>query len=438
MSYAALARRVNDLAGRQGKALRYDYTAVNRWVKKGQVPREPAPGLIAAALSERLARRVTPNDPRNARGRDADRPTLEYPSDPSAAIESVFDLGVADLAGGEVTAAPFISSAFSAPSRDWLVSVLAQMGDDSRSPGRVDWPAPGRGHSREMFAVFQQMDVLHGGGHARLALLEYMRSYVAPLLRSSQTPEVLSALFEAAAEQAYLVGWMAYDDGMHGLAQRYLIQSLRLAQESGNAALGGHVLAGMSDQANLLGYPGEAVQLARAGLAAAGDSSRACRADLLVLLARALASSGESTAARAAVEKASSEFGRIDREAEPEWARFIDPAYLFGEAAISLRAVGQVAEARVFVDLSMADAEQQGRARRASLSSAVLADSLIDDGELDQAAAVASRVADFAAGVNSSRSRATVRSLASRLRPASGNAEVAAFLGHGHELGLLA
>ncbi|MGC5022192.1 hypothetical protein [Micromonospora sp. DT47] len=48
---------------------------------------------------------------------------------------------------------------------------------------------------------------------------------------------------------------MAYDDGEHGLAQRYLIQALRLAQASNSTALGAYVLAGMSDQANLLGHP---------------------------------------------------------------------------------------------------------------------------------------------------------------------------------------
>jgi hypothetical protein len=39
---------------------------------------------------------------------------------------------------------------------------------------------------------------------------------------------------------------MAIDDDRQALAQRYLIQALRLAQESGDTTLGAHVLAGMS------------------------------------------------------------------------------------------------------------------------------------------------------------------------------------------------
>jgi len=39
----------------------------------------------------------------------------------------------------------------------------------------------------------------------------------------------------------------------------HLMQSLRLAQASGDAMLAAHVLAGMSDQACMLGHPHEAL-----------------------------------------------------------------------------------------------------------------------------------------------------------------------------------
>jgi hypothetical protein len=50
---------------------------------------------------------------------------------------------------------------------------------------------------------------------------------------SSMVSAPMGALFQAASEQRYLAGWMAYEATNHGLAERYLIQSLRLAQESG-------------------------------------------------------------------------------------------------------------------------------------------------------------------------------------------------------------
>ncbi len=62
LSWAGLARRINDLGANEGLALRYDYTAVNRWVKRGERPASlcrdcsPAPSLSAwAAGSVRVS-----------------------------------------------------------------------------------------------------------------------------------------------------------------------------------------------------------------------------------------------------------------------------------------------------------------------------------------------------------------------------------------------
>lgn len=61
-SYAGLARRVNDLGGERGLTLQYDYTAVHRWIKRGETPRAPVPTLLAQALSDKLGRRVAPSE----------------------------------------------------------------------------------------------------------------------------------------------------------------------------------------------------------------------------------------------------------------------------------------------------------------------------------------------------------------------------------------
>ncbi len=127
---------------------------------------------------------------------------------------------------------------------------------------------------RNMFGHFQEMDVMQGGGSGRLVLTAYMNEHVYPLLRRTHTAEVRSALCGAAAEQTYLLGWTAFDNGEHGTAQRYLIQALRLAEESGDVPLGAHVLAGMADQATLLGNPARADDWPRPGGTAWGTSSR--------------------------------------------------------------------------------------------------------------------------------------------------------------------
>jgi hypothetical protein len=328
---------------------------------------------------------------------------------------------------------PFVIAALAGPSRDWLLASLD--GDfDANGPRKIGMEQVTG--IREMFRLFQEMDVMRGGGHARGALVEYMNSYVLPLVRRNHDNDsVQQALFEAAAEQAYLVGWMAYDDGQHGLAQRYLIQALRLAEASRNTVLGAHVLAGMSDQANLLGYPHEAHMLARAGERAITiHDSPACLADLQILEARALAAlPGREAEAAQTVARAERTFEQVVPENEPEWARFIDPAYLFGEAAHCFRDIDDPGQISRFASESVAEASRQRRARRGALSEAALVIAGLKTDQVEEAAARGLRVIQLGSSVNSSRCVEAVRDLTNRFRPYSGLHEVQKFLHEAEE-----
>ncbi len=112
----------------------------------------------------------------------------------------------------------------------------------------------------EVTQTFLRLDNLFGGGRSRSTVVRYLHDEVAPLLRSGNyTDAVGRELFAAAAELTRLAGWMAYDLEQHGLAQRYLIQALRLAGQAGDHALGGEILAGMSHQAVYVGQPDDAL-----------------------------------------------------------------------------------------------------------------------------------------------------------------------------------
>jgi hypothetical protein len=270
---------------------------------------------------------------------------------------------------------------------------------------------------------------MHGGGHARHRLSDYVTSVVTPLLRQANSSTGAGrALYEAGAEQLYLLGWMAYDDGQHSLAQRYLVQALRLAQESGSPELGAHVLAGLSDQATLTGHPDQALQLARAGrVGLAGFASHACLADLWALQARAEAAVGDGKAAVASVLNSEREAAAVRLEDEPEWARFIDPAYLNGEYAHAFRDLGRPAESARFARVSADEAAHQHRARRGSLAHATLARSALVDHELEAAAAAATTTVELAVAVRSNRSNQAVLDLRERLGEHQASPRVAEF-----------
>ncbi|MGW2665926.1 hypothetical protein ACWCW7_33665 [Nocardia tengchongensis] len=411
-SRGELARHVHDLALQWGEPqIRPDTSRVRRWVDDGEQPRHPVPAILADLFSSRFGYRVTTYDLGLG-----DSPTIDealiYSPSLKRTIEAVTDVGRADVDRRKfLTAAPFALAAVTEPSRDWLLNTLDQLPEPGRRVQLEDVAAV-----KNMFSHFQQMDIFQGGGSGRLVLAAYMNEHVYPLLRGTHTEETHRALCGAAAEQTYLLGWMAFDNGEHGTAQRYLIQSLRLAEESHDPALGAHVLAGMADQATLLGHPKEGRRLAQAGRQGlARANSPACLADLWTLEARALAALGDKTGTAHAVNAAERAFAGVNPDAEPEWARFIDEAYICGEWANSFRDLGLPGDAEPHARRSIAHARTQNRARRGALSHAALAVAHIQNRDLEAAHAAAVRTLDLSNRVKSSRSVEAVRDVRDRM-----------------------
>ncbi|MDL4818679.1 hypothetical protein [Actinomadura opuntiae] len=109
------------------------------------------------------------------------------------------------------------------------------------------------GRIRETTAAFGRLDDLYGGGHARGAVAAYLAGDVAPLLRGT-TGRARPALFTAAAQLAYLAGWMSADMMRPGLAQRYYIMAVRLADEAGDDLMRSTALRSLAVQAVELGH----------------------------------------------------------------------------------------------------------------------------------------------------------------------------------------
>lgn len=431
MSQGALARKVRAQAKEWGQVhIAPDASSVRRWLQ-GECPRTPVPDIVADVFSAAMGFRVTTYDLGLGDPAAAERGLVYSPSF-TATVEAVADLGRADVDRRRFLAmAPFAATAGTGPSRDWLLGTLDQHASRPDARTRLD----DVDSVRNMFTVFQKMDIFQGGGSGRLALAKYLNSHVFPLLRRTHTEEVRRALCEAAAEQTYLLGWMAYDNGEHGAAQRYLIQSLRLAEESRNPALGAHVLAGMADQATLLGHPEEGRRLAQAGRAGLSKTtSPACLADLWALEARASAKLGDRQAAASCVARSESVFEAVRLEEEPQWAAFIDPAYLHGEHANTFCDLGQADNIGEHAQRSIDYARKQNRARRGALSQAALATSHLERNDLDAAYSAGLRTLALARKVKSSRTIETVQDLRQRMRPFGNHRLVADFNERAREL----
>jgi hypothetical protein len=173
---------------------------------------------------------------------------------------------------------------------------------------------------RAMGDLFQEMDDQYGGGHARSLVAAYLTQHVAPLLCGT-TGRARPGLFIAAAELAYLLGWMAADDLRTGLAQRYYIQAVRLAEEADDRTMRSTALRSLSVQAIELGHAKEGLALAEAAAEGLrrGASARK-RAWITGMRAEALAATGYgSHQARDLLRKAEADLEHADSPPEGEW-----------------------------------------------------------------------------------------------------------------------
>lgn len=189
---------------------------------------------------------------------------LAWPATPEATVKVVAELWRADVERRAVLlSAAWVASAFAEPTREWLLNRQDEViqGRSGRRVGQSDIDA-----LWEMCAAFTNVDRRLGGGYARSTLVHYTNQVVLPLLQGSYSDAIGRALMAATARLCDLCGYMSFDSGRQGLAQRYFIQALRLAQAGGNRALGAHILDDMAMQAHYFGDAAQTLDLASAGL----------------------------------------------------------------------------------------------------------------------------------------------------------------------------
>jgi tetratricopeptide (TPR) repeat protein len=217
---------------------------------------------------------------------------------------------------------------------------------------------------------------------------------------------------------------MSYDSGVHGLAQRYFVQALRLAELSADRLLAGGILDAMSHQATFLGRYRDAANLARA--ARTGTASLGCAtlaAHFYAMEARALARLGDATACDHAMSSAVREFerrGPVDDD--PDWFQYFDDAELAAELGHCHRDLGRAVPATTYAAQSVG--VNGAQVRSDFFATMVLADAYLDQGEPEQACQVATTALEIGEQLTSARCEAYVAEFRERLNRI-GNCQVA-------------
>ncbi|MFB1042947.1 sporulation protein [Streptomyces chrestomyceticus] len=401
-SNKGLAKRVREVAQRHGDRVGTTHVAVQRWLNGSGIQQQTGM-YVAEALSDKLQRRVSPQDlgfpsavhsscPAGAKGYADSLPeTLNALDGLTCQCPENARSGEPQLPDSEMHSAVL----------RWLISrPEGPPGDTSgtRRVGMRDVAA-----IRAAAGFFMQLDFRFGGGHAHKAFRHYFREDVLPLLGACYTAKVGEALFKAASQMSQMLAWSAYDIGSHPLADRYLLSTLRLTQVTGDRMMGSRVLANLSHQANYLGKARRALTLARASVEGgkAGSTPRAM-ALFCAHEARALATVQDRKGAARAMSEAERFFERAGSATDPEWLAYMDEAELNGEFCHCFRDLGHGAEAVRFAERAVALTDPR-YARTLGFCRMVLAQSQLLNGDLEAAVATAGLAVEAGDALQSAR-----------------------------------
>ncbi|MFB8004907.1 hypothetical protein [Nocardia sp. NPDC056000] len=419
-----LARRVIDRGRSRGLELRYDHSSVGRWLA-GEQPQAPIPDLIAEVLTELLGRKITPAmcGLRVSPEATADL-GLEFALNLSDAVDAATALWRSDVEHRRfLQDTSYAVAVYPAASMRWLTLPGPEhpvSNRSSRRVGQTDVDAV-----QTMATAFRDLDNKVGGGKVRLTIVQYLHSSVSPLLRGSFTENIGRQLFGSTAELARLAGWAAYDKEDHGLAQRYLIQALRLARGAGDTSLGAEIMAAMSHQATYVGRPGDAVDLARAAqIATRGTGLAALESECHMVEAHGHAAREDRSACLAALTAAERAFDRADRTHRPDWLVYFDEAYLSAKIAHCFRELGDDRRTAQFAEqaLKMSQGYKRGRAFNLALFASALVPT-----DPREAVTIGHEALTIATDLASRRSLSYLRDLRYRLGPYGSIGEVADF-----------
>ncbi|NGO70140.1 transcriptional regulator [Streptomyces boncukensis] len=412
MSRSGLAARLNRLGGAAGITLRYDHTAVARWLR-GQRPRGRVPEWICEILGERLGRTLTLDDIGMAVPEAAEVPLDAVGSGGGLDrfVERAASLWRADERHDDWPGPSLLTGAAAvAPVWEWESPPgdpdVSHAGRNTVTAADVAMLHTARGHYEHLYRNA-------GGVATRARVVGFLNAEVAPLLRGRYDDRTGRELCRAAGSLAAVGGICAYDADAQGLAQRYFHQALRLGKASGDLLFGGYVIALLVNQALFLGDSRHALACAEAVLRATGpQASPALATDLYAMQATAYARIGDRRSAHSCMRWAETYCDRIRPEEEPEETGYVQPGLLEVRLAEALLLLGEVpAAGRYAREAARAPAHARGRVNRL----ATLTDVELRSGEAERAALTAAAMVGTARGIESQRLRERMRGVRQRL-----------------------
>ncbi|MEU7181032.1 MULTISPECIES: tetratricopeptide repeat protein [Streptomyces] len=404
MSQSQLAISVNRLGTERGTPLKYDVSSVNHWLS-GTIPREVVRPLILEALARKLDRQVTHSE---AGFPVPDPGTSGQPH----IVEGLIELGRQDMdpSRRSILGAGLFSVAVSIPNWPDVVGRLEAI--QTGTVRRIGFAEVGVVES--MTEKVSELDDMFGGRHARPMASAFLVNTVAAYLHADAPDGVRKAMMAAASDLAYLTGYMAVDEGLHGLAQRYYLKALELAGAADDHLTYCTTLRGMSLQAVDLGHNAQALRMANAAAAASPAAGPRMRAFLAGQQAHSYAATGDRHTALRCIREAEVAMDKAESRASAFGS--YDPSSLAYHVSQVQYALGDLRGSVTNLMESSATRHDVYRRTRVRYD-ALLAERQMELGHLEAACATWDRVLNDYPLVQSARADDKVRNMRSLLRP---------------------
>jgi transcriptional regulator with XRE-family HTH domain len=281
---------------------------------------------------------------------------------------------------------------------EWLIAEPPQL-TELRAGRRIDAGTVDRAERRAH--QLRQLDD-HVGGRETYQMVSGELAATAQLVREASYSDCVGQrLLGVVSELCQLAGWVASDAGRRRDAERLYLTGVHAGHAAGDRALAANNLSSLAYQVANTGAAADAVTLARTAVCGAASATPKVRALLQDRLAWAYAKSGDVRLAERAVGQAAAALGQTVGE-EPIWVYWVSAEELdvmegrvWTQLRRPLRAVPILERATVGYG--------PDNAREAALYLSWLGEAFLQAGEVEQAAATATRVLRLSRAAGSAR-----------------------------------
>ncbi|MEU0990406.1 hypothetical protein [Streptomyces sp. NPDC005953] len=419
-SAALLAHAVSSVASERGHNLTVNRSTATRWLT-GTRPRPPAPTYILEALSRRLGRPLAAADAGLTRtpGRIPAWSWTANPVDHLARLtHSQLDPSRGEPLGVDV----YSLGALSIPNWEDLRAQTA-----ARRTGVLAGHRAGHAEVealKRMTIFFAASTGTFGGGHARTALTTYLADDLTPWLLSSASEQVQRQLLTHTAQLTILLGNMCADDNDNVLAQHYHRTAAHLAAQAEDPHTHTIAIRALASQALEIGHRRPSLALTEhAAATAKRHSSPLTQSFTQSQLALAHARANDRPRALLALHNAEILHSHADQNLTDPFDNYPTAALHYQRARTLTALKDHPAAARAYSASLRARAPQARRAR--ALTTALLAESQLFQGNLEESLTTWKRFLIDYPGLRSTRATDSLTTMRQVLRPYSTHPDVA-------------